>query len=72
MTLTYLHPTLETAFAAQVSERPPTLYLQLALSPTNYYSLSIEADMTILPTRYAFEPSFLEAHGGWFVDSVGS
>ncbi|KAL6350389.1 hypothetical protein AAG906_004340 [Vitis piasezkii] len=35
-----------------------------APSPTYYYSSCIEADMTVLPTRYAFEPSFPEAHGG--------
>ncbi|RVW74439.1 hypothetical protein CK203_058149 [Vitis vinifera] len=29
----------------------------------------VEADTTVFPTRYAFEPSFLKAHGEWFVDS---
>ena len=26
--------------------------------------------MTVLPTRYTFEPSFLKVHGGRFVDSA--
>ncbi|KAL6348249.1 hypothetical protein AAG906_005541 [Vitis piasezkii] len=30
----------------------------------------VKVDTKILPARYTFEPSFLEAHGGWFVDSI--
>ncbi|RVW12913.1 hypothetical protein CK203_097113 [Vitis vinifera] len=39
-------------------------------SPTDYYLFCTETDTIVLPTRYAFEQSFPEAHGGWLVDQL--
>ena len=49
-----------------------SFFIPSAPSPIDYYSFCIEANTTVLPARYAFEPSFLKAHGGWFVDLVSS
>ena len=69
MTLTYLHPSSESVFTTQVLKRPPTLY-PWPRAPQTTNPFCVEVDMTVLPARYAFELSFLEAHEGWFVDSV--
>ncbi|RVW84660.1 Retrovirus-related Pol polyprotein from transposon opus [Vitis vinifera] len=53
----------------QISLRETSYFIPSALSPTNYYSLSIEANTTILPTWYAFESSFPEAHGGCLISN---
>ena len=71
MTPTYLHQTPEPVFFC-IGLKETSYFIPLAPSPTNYYFFSIEADTTILPARYAFEPSFPEAHGWWFVGLVSS
>ncbi|KAL6346218.1 hypothetical protein AAG906_027972 [Vitis piasezkii] len=52
--------------------RETSYLISSASSLTDYYSSHTEADTIVLPARYAFESSFPEAHGGWFVDSTST
>ncbi|RVW66312.1 hypothetical protein CK203_066367 [Vitis vinifera] len=62
--------TLVASLDASHRFREASYLIPSAPSPTYYYSSCTEADTTVLPARYVFESSFLEAHGGWFADSV--
>ncbi|RVW67075.1 hypothetical protein CK203_063743 [Vitis vinifera] len=59
---TYLHQTPEPVFAAQVSERPPTV-ISSASSSIDYYSSCTEADTTVLLARMDLHCSYHQGPG---------
>ena len=69
MTPTYLYPVSQPVFV--VRHRGTSCPIHPAPSSSDHY-LCAEAIMPVCSVGYAFESRFLEAHGGWIIESIGT